>query len=73
MQIDPEKCAGCFGCLNFCPVTAISIIDSRPYIDQHLCVECGTCVEACGLGGPDVSCRFPQFILFTEENKPAVY
>jgi len=65
MQIDYEKCTGCGGCVNICPQIAIYFINNKAFIDQYLCTECRTCVTACGVGAPGVSCRFPQFIIFS--------
>lgn len=67
MQVDVDKCVGCGGCVNLCPQTAIYFIDNKACIDRCCCTECRTCVMACGVGAPNVSCRFPQAIVFTED------
>ena len=66
MQIDVDKCVGCGGCVNLCPQAAIYFLDNKAVIDQFACTECRTCVFVCGMAAPAVSCRFPQFIVFTE-------
>jgi len=49
MLIDKEKCIGCEECHPYCPVGAISSIESEngtvSVIDQDECVECGACFE----------------------------
>ncbi len=69
MQIDKEKCVGCGGCVNLCPQSAIYFVDNRAVIDQFACTECRTCVLACGMGAPGVSCRFPLMVVFFENKE----
>ena len=52
MKIKNEKCSGCGGCVNLCPVTAIYFIEDRAVIDPEICTECGTCIPICGRGAP---------------------
>jgi len=66
MQIDKEKCVGCGGCVNLCPQAAIYFMDNRAVIDPFACTECRTCVFSCGMGAPDVSCRFPVMVVFAD-------
>ncbi len=44
-----EACRGCLGhkCQEVCPRNAITIVNHRAYINQHLCIECGRCKPAC--------------------------
>jgi Fe-S-cluster-containing hydrogenase component 2 len=52
MKIEREKCSGCGGCINLCPVSAIYFRDDRAVIDVSVCTECGTCIPICGCGAP---------------------
>ena len=50
-QVDVEKCIGCAGCANVCPVRLIQVYDddeTRRLI-WHLerCTYCGRCAEVC--------------------------
>ena len=53
MLIDKEKCIGCEECHPYCPVGAISSVESENgtvnEIDQDECVECGACFERAGV------------------------
>jgi Fe-S-cluster-containing hydrogenase component 2 len=62
IQIDYEKCcwkngscqncscgSGCVGCVEVCPVQAISRGD-KVEIDESMCLNCGVCVSACKHG-----------------------
>ena len=47
-----EKCCGCKGCVNACPVNAISMRQDEfgyeyPVIDQDKCIDCGKCQTVC--------------------------
>jgi ferredoxin len=45
MQIDPQKCVACANCIPVCPMGAIYVDPeiNRATINEHECVECGTC------------------------------
>ena len=53
IRIDQDKCTGCGGCIDLCPVIAISMIDDRVLIDNDTCTECKICVKACPVNAPD--------------------
>ena len=52
MKIEQEKCVGCGGCVNLCPVDAISFSEDRAVIDEAACTDCGTCAQVCGVAAP---------------------
>jgi NAD-dependent dihydropyrimidine dehydrogenase PreA subunit len=60
MKIDPEICIACEVCLEYCPVSAISMEGDIAVIDQDECVECGICFRS-------GSCSVDAFI---EEKHP---
>jgi NAD-dependent dihydropyrimidine dehydrogenase PreA subunit len=52
MLVDETKCLGCGNCLDYCPMSAISLAGATAAIDQAECVECGVCLRAgCCPGG----------------------
>jgi ferredoxin len=53
IRIDQDKCTGCGGCIDLCPVIAISMIDDRVLIDNNTCTECKICVKACPINAPE--------------------
>jgi ferredoxin len=53
IKIDQDKCTGCGGCIDLCPVIAISMIDDRVLIDNDTCTECKICVKACPVNAPE--------------------
>jgi len=50
MKIDMELCTGCETCYPYCPVGAITTVESQTgdasEINQDVCVECGVCLKA---------------------------
>jgi len=53
IRIDREKCVGCGGCVDLCPVTAIRFVDDKAFIDVDICCECKTCVNVCPMKAPE--------------------
>jgi ferredoxin len=45
--VDAEKCTGCEGCVDSCPLDAISMKDGIAVIDPDTCGDCGACVDVC--------------------------
>lgn len=48
----PERCTGCFACLNACTTGAIAVCEDAmgrtvPKIDERKCVKCGLCRAVC--------------------------
>ncbi len=52
VKIDTEKCSGCCGCVDHCPVAAINVVDDKVVIDNDLCMECLICTKVCPLRAP---------------------
>ena len=46
-RVRRDQCAGCGLCRETCPVSAISVINDKSYIDKKLCIRCYCCHEAC--------------------------
>lgn len=49
---EKNKCCGCYGCYNICPVNAISMKDDKygfkyPVVDKEKCINCGMCEKVC--------------------------
>ena len=76
MQIDEEKCTGCFECVAYCPVFAIKEDrqNGRAFVVQDECVECSVCLRSAGcpsgaLFQPELS--YPR-LLRAEFSDPAI-
>jgi Fe-S-cluster-containing hydrogenase component 2 len=54
VRIDTEKCTNCCGCVDFCPMTAIVMIDDVVQIDSEVCMECEVCTKICPMGAVSV-------------------
>jgi uncharacterized Fe-S center protein len=48
--LDDSKCNGCEGCLESCPVGALSMQEGKPQRDSAKCIYCSTCLFTCGRG-----------------------
>lgn len=47
-KVDPEVCTGCGDCLKIgCP--AISMQESKAFINEDLCAVCGVCFQVCSV------------------------
>ncbi len=42
-----DDCISCGGCINECPVSAISEDSEKHRIDSYFCMDCGACAEQC--------------------------
>lgn len=51
-----NQCAGCMACVDICPHNAISILDSKKYmnavIDTEKCIQCNACNNVCQQNHP---------------------
>jgi len=55
VTIDTSKCTGCGGCIDLCPVIAISMIKDVVTVDNETCTECSICVKVCPVRAPQKS------------------
>ncbi|MBN1102862.1 MAG: DUF362 domain-containing protein [Deltaproteobacteria bacterium] len=46
-QADSELCTSCGTCVEQCPVSALSMVDSVPRVDPQKCITCFCCQEVC--------------------------
>ena len=46
-QVDADKCTGCYGCIDNCPVSAIDMETSSIAINPVRCIGCGMCTFFC--------------------------
>ena len=46
LRLAPDRCTGCRTCASSCPMG----LDPHLEHDNHNCIKCGECVEACHLG-----------------------
>lgn len=52
IKVERNTCVGCGGCIDLCPMIAISMVNDRAMIDNVLCVECKICVRVCPVKAP---------------------
>lgn len=45
VQINNEKCIGCYACVTGCPEKAM--FDHKTYLPAFKCVSCGECTRVC--------------------------
>lgn len=55
VSIDTNKCVACGGCIDLCPVVAISMINDTVTIDNEKCTACTICVKVCPMRAPFIS------------------
>ena len=53
VSVDVKQCTGCGGCIDLCPVIAISMINDIVTINNDICTECGICVKVCPVRAPN--------------------
>jgi electron transfer flavoprotein alpha subunit/NAD-dependent dihydropyrimidine dehydrogenase PreA subunit len=46
LEIDKDKCVGYGGCVEACPLGALSLVDNLAVVDDK-CTACGACLLAC--------------------------
>lgn len=56
LEFFPEKCTGCFRCVEVCPHQVFLINGGKAVIgDKDLCMECGACMINCAFGAISVN------------------
>ncbi|HPC39174.1 MAG TPA: 4Fe-4S binding protein [Exilispira sp.] len=45
--VNSSKCTGCGGCVDVCPVGAISLVDGKALVDKDTCIDCAACTSEC--------------------------
>lgn len=45
-----DECVACGACVDTCPVSAITLGDTKAEIDADTCVDCGACEGVCPTG-----------------------
>ena len=70
-EIPKERCTGCGGCKNICPVNAIQMSRDRegflfPVIENNKCIKCGRCFKACAV-------NIDNKVLHSKKEKPQYY
>lgn len=48
-----DDCINCGACEGECPVSCISVGDSKYVIDADTCIECGACADVCPVAAPN--------------------
>jgi Fe-S-cluster-containing hydrogenase component 2 len=48
--VDLPLCKGCGTCVEVCPSEAISLAQSKAYVDDERCTGCEVCIDACPEG-----------------------
>jgi len=55
LTLNPEKCVGCWMCLNVCPHEVFSMNNGKAEItDKDSCMECGACAMNCAFEAIEV-------------------
>lgn len=50
VAVQSARCKGCRNCVRACPMQAIRMRDSGPWILEHRCIDCAACLAVCSTG-----------------------
>jgi len=67
-----EACNDCWGCVRYCPVRAIRVVEGRSEVIQEKCVACGICVNECGRFSHVVRDDTPAVVELLQSRRPVV-
>lgn len=56
-SINVANCTLCGGCMEACPVSAISEHSGKVYINPNICIGCGECIACCKSDGININWR----------------
>jgi NAD-dependent dihydropyrimidine dehydrogenase PreA subunit len=54
VELEPDKCMLCGGCVAVCPTDCITVYEAWMDIDQGDCTNCGACVKLCPVGAMEI-------------------
>ena len=56
-ETDEDECIECGGCIEVCPVEAVTMEEDSPIVDEAWCIGCGVCVSQCPTGAARLKLR----------------
>lgn len=72
LEIKGDACTACTRCLRKCEVKAIRLVNDVAEIDDHLCLLCGSCIDACPQGARFYLSDASKIRAWLEHNKKVV-